>query len=421
MSKGSGRRRALGVVLATLGSLTAAAGTLDARAEGPVPPLDTTTTSSAEQQTTSTTAPSTTTTATPPKQSTTTTSTTEARSPLPVDPSPSSSTTTSTSAPGSSGGGASAEPAPSASPSTGDGGAPSEAGPFPAELRVLVNSVRRTPANNTKALLAALAPLQQYGLTETQAAVVGFGRFPVAGLASYSHDWWFPRFGPAWRLHEGTDIFAAHGTPVRAPVDGVTKVTNGGLGGLAVYVVQPDGTYWYLAHLAAVAEGIANGTAVKTGQVVGFVGDSGNARGGPPHVHFEVHPGGGGPIDPKAVLDQFIGDATAIAPQVVEAYARAHQSGAEPADVVAPAPASAIAPALPIRAALLWTNAVSPTGGALHLAEAEAARVASRIEWADRAPSTGSSAFEHLMARRFARWWVQPLVHPALARHLRAR
>ena len=311
------------------------------------------------------------------------------------------------------------EPAPEAEPHAGDGGAPPPgAGGFPPELQALMNSVPRTPASNTKALVAALAPLQQFGLDATQAAVVGFGRFPVAGVASYSHDWWFPRFGPGWRLHQGTDIFAAHGTPVRAPVDGTVKVRNGGLGGLAVYVVEPDGTYWYLAHLAGVPEGLVTGQAVTTGQVVGFVGSTGNAAGGPPHLHFEVHPGGGGAVDPKAVLDQFIADAIDLAPRVIEAYANA-APGTQPAQVALPTPAARpVAAALPQRAAVLWTTAVSPTGGAVHLAELEAARVASSIDWASRAVDEGPTVFDRRLAQQFAAWWVQPLVHPALAKHL---
>ena len=409
------RRRALGVLLAGVIGLAVVGGTLTAEGQTTAPtlPLGSTSTTTTSQP------PSSTTTARS-QASSTTTSTTE---PGPTLPFGSSSTTSSTTVAPSNG----AEPAPQsggddappASPSTGDGGsAPSDAGPFPPELQALTNSVHRSRANNTKKLLFALSPLMQYGLTEQQAAIVGFGRFPVAGLASFSHDWWFPRFGPGWRLHEGTDIFAAHGTPVRSPVDGAVRIHLGGLGGLAVYVVQPDGTYWYMAHLAATREGLVEGATVKTGDVVGFVGDSGNALGGPAHLHFEVHPGGGGPIDPKAVLDQFIADATNLAPKVIEAYANAARAGT-PAKVVPPTPAPrAVAAALPPRAALLWTTAVSPTGGAVHLAEAEAARVASSIDWSRRDLDDGADHFERRLARQFASWWVQPLVHPLLQPYL---
>jgi murein DD-endopeptidase MepM/ murein hydrolase activator NlpD len=413
LSSGS-RRRALGVLLVASFAALGVGGALSVGAQGMAPlPLGPTTTTQAPQSTTTTTAPRETTTTTAPSllgpQSTTTTapSNDDDVGPIPAPP--------------SQGGETQPEPgAPEAQPHAGDGGtAPAGAGGFPSELQALMNSVARTGSNNTKKLVFALSPLLQYGLTEAQAAVVGFGRFPVAGVASYSHDWWFPRFGPGWRLHQGTDIFAAYGTPVRAPVDGTVKITDGGLGGLSVYVVQPDGTYWYLTHLAAIPEGLVAGATVKTGQVVGFVGDSGNARGGPPHLHFEVHPGGGGAIDPKPVLDQFIADAVALAPQVVEAYAQAAAAGTEPADVVVAAPApQAVAAALSPRAALLWTSAVSPTGGAIHLAEAEAARVASNIDWTRRDENEGPTAFDRRLAKQYAAWWVQPLVHPRLARFL---
>jgi hypothetical protein len=197
------------------------------------------------------------------------------------------------------------------------------AGGFPADLAARRDSVQRTGPSNTQALIDALAPLGAYGLTPEQIAQIGFGRFPVGGYATYTHDWWFPRFGPAWRLHEGTDIFAAAGTPVRSPTEGTVRLVTGGLGGITVYVVEPNGTYYYLAHLAGRAPGLVEGASVTTGQVVGFVGTSGNAQGTPPHLHFEVHPNGGGPIDPKPVLDQFLADAKAGSANLLSAYAAA--------------------------------------------------------------------------------------------------
>jgi hypothetical protein len=81
---------------------------------------------------------------------------------------------------------------------------------------------------------------------------------------------------------------------------------------------------------------------------------------------------------------------------------------------VAPPSAPAIARALSPRAALLWTNAVSPEGGALHIAEAEAARVASSIDWGELKYGYARDEFEREIARRYAAWWVSPLVHPRL-------
>ncbi len=257
---------------------------------------------------------------------------------------------------------------------------PADAGPFPEALRRQMNSVRRTGPNDTSALIAALAPLGDYGVSPEEAALIGFGRFPVAGPARYSHDWWFPRFGPGWRLHMGTDIFAAMGTPVRAPTDGQVRLSNGGLGGLAVYVVEPDGTFWYLAHLSGIAEGLSEGDTVGVGQVVGFVGDSGNARGGSPHVHAEYHPRGGGAVDPKALLDQMLDEAEIEALAIVQRYVDAAAVGE---DIPPPPPpvAAGSGPLAAPRVALLYATAMSPSGGALALAEAEAARVADSFDW----------------------------------------
>ena len=333
---------------------------------------------SSDEPTTTTAPPATTTTTAAP--ATTTTTAPRLLAPPPQQPQPSPSTTTT------------APPPPPAQEADGD---TTGRGQMPAELRALMNSVRRTPANNTRALLAALAPLEQYGLDATQRAVVGFGRFPVAGEAVWSDDWWFPRFGPGWRLHQGLDIFAPHGTPVRAPVDGRIRITNGGLGGLSVYVVQPDGTYWYLTHLAGVPEGIAEGVTVKTGQVVGFVGTSGNARGGQPHLHIQIHPRGGGPIPPKPVMDTFVRDALALAPRLLDAYAKAYaQQGAAPA--VAPPTVEIPEPELVTltpRKALLWASAASPAGGTLRLVENDALAAAGLVDW---------EAQERAFARRAA-------------------
>ncbi len=292
---------------------------------------------------------------------------------------------------------------------------------FPPHLAAMRDSIARSGPRNTRALLDALAPLVELGYSEEEVAVAGFGRFPVAGYASYIHDWWFPRFGPTWRLHQGTDIFAARGTPVRAPVDGRVRITNGGLGGLAVYVIQPDGTYYYLAHLAGLAEGLHEGQEVRTGQVVGFVGDSGNARGGATHLHIQIHPYGGDPIDPKPILDKFLDDALARAPELVAAYT-ARAGEAVPAVAVAGAAAARV-PVLPeehlpegaSRSAVLWASSASPAGSALHLATTEVARVAEGIDWQERVVAEHAQVMARSLADQRARQLLAPLVPAGLA------
>lgn len=221
--------------------------------------------------------------------------------------------------------------APAGAEDAGDGTAPPPGGiVVPPEAQQIINSVRRTRANSTEALVAGLHQLTDLGADEATAYRLGMGRFPVAGIARFSHDWLFPRYGPGFRFHLGTDIFAEYGTPVRAPVDGIAQSHTDPLGGLSVRVVMADRTYFYLAHLSGLVEGFTEGMPVATGDIVGYVGDSGNARGGTPHLHLGVYPKGGAPVDPKPVLDDFIADAEANLPAVVEAYRLANPEPASP-------------------------------------------------------------------------------------------
>ncbi|MCU1485264.1 MAG: Peptidase [Actinomycetia bacterium] len=385
--EGSRRRAAWLVAAATSVLLVTSAASVHAQLGQGLPPLGGSPTTTAKPTTT---APGS-------QQSTTTTTARPGLLSPPTTPPPAATPSTTTTT----------EPPP---PAGGDGtAAPKDAGAFPPELQAMVDSVRRTPANNTKKLVAALAPLQQYGLDPTQQAIVGFGRFPVAGVASWSDDWWFPRFGPGWRLHQGLDIFAPYGTPVRAPVDGTVRVTNSGIGGLAVYVRQPDRTYWYMCHLSGLAAGIAEGVTVKTGQVVGYVGTSGNARGGPSHMHFEIHPKGGPAVPPKPVVDRFVADAMNLVPQLLDAYAQA-DANRTPVTVPVAAPAPAIE-ALSPRAALLWATAANPAGGTLKLVEADALAAVDRIDWS----AVVAASAERAAAVEASRALLLPLVPVALA------
>lgn len=124
---------------------------------------------------------------------------------------------------------------------------------------------------------------------------------PVQRPYSTSDTFGAPRVGHS---HEGIDLFAERGTPVRATVDGVVRdVKKTPIGGRIAYVTSPDGTYYYYAHLDRWAPGLADGKQVIAGEVIGFVGRTGNAEATPPHVHFEIHPLGGGPINPFYIVD----------------------------------------------------------------------------------------------------------------------
>ena len=125
---------------------------------------------------------------------------------------------------------------------------------------------------------------------------------PVQGPCYYGDTWTAARGNG--RVHLGVDIAAKEGNAVYAVVAGtVTKVyspATDALAGNGLRITRPDGTYVFYAHLSALADGIAVGTAVTAGQLVGYVGKTGNA--GVPHLHLEVHPGGGSAINPYPVV-----------------------------------------------------------------------------------------------------------------------
>jgi hypothetical protein len=137
--------------------------------------------------------------------------------------------------------------------------------------------------------------------------------FPVIGPAAYSNDWHHPRTEPEPHLHEGCDIFAARGTPIIAVAQGrVSNLQiNQGAGGTTLRLTTPDGTYFYYAHLDAFAPFLYDGTLVPQGEVLGYVGNTGDADGGPTHLHFEVHPNGGPAVPPVPYLDRWLADSLA--------------------------------------------------------------------------------------------------------------
>lgn len=125
------------------------------------------------------------------------------------------------------------------------------------------------------------------------------GICPVKGASrhDFSDSWGAPRHGG--RFHTGNDIFAPRGTSVVANVTGTLQVVRGSVTGIGYYLVGDDGTKYFGAHLDTLR---VRAGRVEAGTVIGTVGTTGNARGTPPHLHFEVKPGGGKPVDPNRLL-----------------------------------------------------------------------------------------------------------------------
>jgi len=127
------------------------------------------------------------------------------------------------------------------------------------------------------------------------------GVFPSQGRCSFVDSWHESR--PGGRLHIGVDIVGPKGLALYAVVDGtITKMygADSKLSGNALRLTAPDSTYFFYAHLDSFAPGITVGSTVRAGQIVGYMGATGNA--GNSHLHFEVHPGGGEAINPYPMI-----------------------------------------------------------------------------------------------------------------------
>jgi murein DD-endopeptidase MepM/ murein hydrolase activator NlpD len=116
---------------------------------------------------------------------------------------------------------------------------------------------------------------------------------PVRGPVSFVDSWHAAR--PGGRPHEGVDLMAPRGTPNVAVVSGSVTMKSGGISGNGVHLQGDNGDLYYYFHLDAYEGGARQ---VSQGDVIGYTGNTGDASGGATHTHFEIHPGGGGAVNP---------------------------------------------------------------------------------------------------------------------------
>ena len=127
------------------------------------------------------------------------------------------------------------------------------------------------------------------------APTAALARCPVAG-ARFMNDWGFPRSDTGF--HQGNDLMAPRGTPIVASVSGTVTQGVGSIGGRFFRLTAKDATVYYGAHMSK----FGKAGRVRAGDVIGYVGNTGDAAGGPTHLHFEIHLAGGAAVNPYMYL-----------------------------------------------------------------------------------------------------------------------
>lgn len=173
-----------------------------------------------------------------------------------------------------------------------------------ASVQAAIDTVRKERAEfqaaevRRKAAAASAARSTAVGAASglESGAIPGFV-CPIQGGASFVNSWGWPRSGGT-RSHKGTDMYGSQGQghPLVAVQDGTVKLRTVSLGGIVVYLYDDAGNRYYYAHAAGYAEGLSDGQRVNRGQVIAYVGSTGNAGG--PHLHFQIHPNGGAAVNP---------------------------------------------------------------------------------------------------------------------------
>ncbi|MBI5089811.1 MAG: peptidoglycan DD-metalloendopeptidase family protein, partial [Actinobacteria bacterium] len=180
---------------------------------------------------------------------------------------------------------------------------------------------------------------------------VQLAAFPAQGPCSFTDTFQAPRGGG--RVHEGVDLIAKTGQYVYAVANGrLSKQAvdkPGSLSGNAWWLTGDDGSYFFYAHMSAFAPGLKIGSKVQAGQIIGFIGSTGNA--GVSHLHFEVHPKGGVAVNPTPIIQAIDGCKTSAVPPQPNGEAPAPPTNTAPAVTAPPStspPATTAPPAAPV-------------------------------------------------------------------------
>ncbi|HET6172006.1 MAG TPA: M23 family metallopeptidase [Gaiellales bacterium] len=194
--------------------------------------------------------------------------------------------------------------------------------------------------------------------------------FPVAGGAHYGHD--FGNFRADTFFHEGSDLFAPEGTPLVAVQSGVLhNVGWNRLGGWRLWVEDAHGNWFYYAHMSAYSPIAKNDAHVNAGDVVGFLGSTGDAQGGTAHLHFEIHPGGQWAVPPYDYLQAWQGHRNpfaaipAVLPQPPVAASELGSTDISAASGLETAAVLAVAGGAPVDTGLVALGVPAPTASEL--------------------------------------------------------
>jgi murein DD-endopeptidase MepM/ murein hydrolase activator NlpD len=155
---------------------------------------------------------------------------------------------------------------------------------------------------STAALDHVYDKLVKAGMSSDVATRRVYRPFIVKGPAAWTESWHAPRYAGGFHLHEGQDVLCRDGAPVLAATAGRVEFDVDTLGGRIARLFLSDGDYWYYAHLSDWNSTVDSGSRVELGDVIGYCGNSGDAVGGPTHVHFGHYLPSGQAVDTMSDL-----------------------------------------------------------------------------------------------------------------------